>query len=34
LVVAARSGDMSVIKPVFNDVGKACGNCHDDFKNK
>src|SRR5271167_3345437 len=34
LVAAARSGDMSVIKPAFNDLGNACGNCHDDFKNK
>src|SRR5271167_4769042 len=29
LVVAARSGDMNLIKPAFNDVGKACGDCHD-----
>jgi len=34
LVVAARSGDMNLIKPAFNDVGKACGDCHDDFRNK
>lgn len=34
LVVAARSGDMSLIKPAFNDVGQACGNCHDDFRVK
>jgi cytochrome c556 len=34
MVAAARSGDMSVIKPAFNDLGKACGNCHDDFRNK
>jgi cytochrome c556 len=34
MVAAARTGDMSVIKPTFNDLGKACGNCHDDFRNK
>ena len=34
LVVAARGGDMSLIKPAFNDVGKACGECHDDFRTK
>ena len=34
LVVAARGGDMSLIKPAFNDVGKACGECHDDFRAK
>jgi cytochrome c556 len=34
LVAAAHSGDMGVIKPAFNDLGKACGNCHDDFRNK
>ena len=34
LVVASRSGDLSEIKPAFNDLGKACGNCHDDFRNK
>ena len=34
LLVAARGGDMNVIKPAFNDVGKACGDCHDEFRNK
>jgi cytochrome c556 len=34
LVAAARTGDMSLIKPAFNDVGDACKNCHDDFRNK
>jgi len=34
LVTAARSGDLAQVKPAFSDVGKACGNCHDDFKKK
>ena len=34
LVAAARTGDMNQIKPAFNDVGEACKNCHDDFRNK
>jgi cytochrome c556 len=34
LVVAAKSGDLSTVKPAFNDLGTACGNCHDDFRNK
>jgi cytochrome c556 len=34
LLIAARSGDMAQIKPAFSDVGKACGNCHDDFRAK
>ena len=34
LVAAAKTGEMSAIKPAFNDVGKACGDCHDDFRAK
>ena len=34
LVAAATTGDMSQIKPAFGDVGKACGACHDDFREK
>ena len=34
LVAAARTGDMNLIKPAFNDVGEACKNCHDDFRAK
>lgn len=34
LVVAARTGELATIKPAFNDVAKACGNCHDDFRAK
>jgi cytochrome c556 len=34
LVAAAKTGDMNQIKPAFGDVGKACGNCHDDFRAK
>lgn len=34
LVAAARTGDMSLIKPAFNDVGEACKNCHDAFRAK
>ena len=34
LVAAAKTGDMNQIKPVLGDVGKACTNCHDDFRAK
>ena len=34
LVVAARTGDMNQIKPVFGDVGKVCNDCHDEFRSK
>ncbi len=34
LVGAARTGDMSLIKSAFNDVGEACGDCHDEFRAK
>src|SRR5260370_38726752 len=32
LVAAARTGDMNLIKPAFNDVGKPSGNCQDHFR--
>ncbi|WP_028469867.1 c-type cytochrome [Neptunomonas japonica] len=34
LAVAAQSGDMSVIKPAFGQLGKTCKGCHDDFREK
>jgi cytochrome c556 len=34
LVAAAKTGDMNQIKVAFGDVGKACANCHDDFRAK
>lgn len=34
LVAAAKSGDMGLIKLAFNDLAKACKNCHDDFRAK
>ena len=34
LVAAVKTGDINVIKPAFNDVAKACSNCHDDFRAK
>lgn len=34
LVVAARTGDLNQIKPVFGEVGKICNDCHDEFRSK
>ena len=34
LVAAAKTGDMNQIKTALGDVGKACTNCHDDFRAK
>ena len=34
LVAAAKTGDMNQIKTALGDVGKACNNCHDDFRAK
>lgn len=31
---AARSGDVSGIRAAFNEAGKACKNCHDDYRRK
>lgn len=32
LADAAKSGDMSVIKPAFGELGKTCKGCHDNFR--
>ncbi|SIT07089.1 c-type cytochrome [Neptunomonas antarctica] len=34
LAVAAKSGDMDIIKPAFGQLGKTCKGCHDDFREK
>ena len=34
LAQAARSGDEGAMKSAAGDVGKACKNCHDDFRSK
>jgi len=34
LVDAAKSGDMTVFASQFEVTGKACGNCHTDFRTK
>jgi cytochrome c556 len=34
LNVAARSGDVVAIRTAFGETGKACKNCHDDYKKK
>jgi len=34
LNVVARSGDINAIRAAFGDTGKACKNCHDDYKKK
>jgi cytochrome c556 len=34
LVAAAQSGDVAQLRPALSAVGKACSNCHDDFRNK
>jgi cytochrome c556 len=34
LHTAADAGDVSAIKAAFGDVGKACKNCHDQFRAK
>jgi len=31
---AARSGDVAAIRAAFADAGKACKNCHDDYRRK
>ena len=31
---AARAGDISAIRGAFGDTGKACKNCHEDFRRK
>ncbi|MSQ73816.1 MAG: cytochrome c [Betaproteobacteria bacterium] len=34
LVVAARSGNEGSVKAAIGDVGKACGACHESFRQK
>jgi cytochrome c556 len=34
LVAAAQTGDPAALKTAVTDTGKACANCHDDFRNK
>jgi cytochrome c556 len=34
LVVAAKSGNEGTIKTAMGDVGKSCGNCHENFREK
>ncbi|MDA3877794.1 MAG: cytochrome c, partial [Halothiobacillus sp.] len=34
LVVAAKTGDMSVIGPKFKDTAGSCKKCHDGFRSK
>jgi cytochrome c556 len=34
LVAVSKSGDEAKIKAAIGDVGKTCGGCHDDFRQK
>jgi cytochrome c556 len=34
LVTASKSGDEAKVKAAIGDVGKACGSCHDNFREK
>lgn len=34
LVAAGKSGDQDMIRQAAIAVGKACGSCHDDYRNK
>lgn len=34
LVAAAKQGNLDAVKGPFGAVGKACSNCHDDFRSK
>ena len=34
LNTAARGGDITAIRAAFGEAGKACKNCHDDYKKK
>ena len=34
LVAAAKAGDIGQLRPAVGAVGKACSNCHDDFRSK
>lgn len=34
LVTVSKSGDEAAVKTAIGEVGKACGNCHDNFREK
>jgi cytochrome c556 len=34
LVAAAQTGDPAALKTAVTNTGRACANCHDDFRNK
>jgi cytochrome c556 len=34
LVAASKGGDEGAVKAAIGNVGKACGNCHDNFREK
>jgi len=34
LVTASKSGNEGTVKAAIGDIGKACGNCHDNFREK
>ena len=34
LVAATKGGNEAAVKAAIGDVGKACGNCHDNFREK
>jgi cytochrome c556 len=34
LVTASKGGNEGAVKAAIGDVGKACGNCHDNFREK
>lgn len=34
LVAVSKTGDEAAVKGAIGDVGKACGNCHDHFRQK
>jgi len=34
LVTVSKGGDEAKVKAAIGDIGKACGNCHDNFRQK
>ena len=34
LVTVSKGGDEAKVKAAIGDIGKACGNCHDNFREK
>jgi len=34
LVAASKAGNEGTVKAAIGDIGKACGNCHDNFREK